>query len=156
MRDTTGKIVVNRYNGTAWDGFINIGGLATETPICSDFGTSNQVVCFARGTDLALWGARFTGGAWAPAQWTAWASLGGVIYSRASCGVIGTSQMICGVYSVTDSGFYVNQYNGTNWLGFVGHGQTSIGNPSCTTLGGGKALCTVVGVDNKVSSTEGP
>jgi hypothetical protein len=35
-------------------------------------------------------------------------------------------------------------------------GQTTVGNPSCTTLGGGKVLCAVVGVNNKVSSIVGP
>jgi len=82
--------------------------------------------------------------------------MGGVVYSQGSCGVIGTSQIVCGVIAVADSGFYVDQFNGSNWGGFVGLGQTSIGNPGCTTLGGGKALCTVVGINNKVQSTVGP
>ena len=157
MRDTTGKIIVNRYNGTAWDGFINIGGLASDGPTCSNFGIGSHVVCFARGTDMSYFGSQFLGGSWAPAQWTAWSTLaGGLVYSKGGCAVIGTGQMICGVIAVTDSGFYITQFNGSNWSSYLGLGQTSIGNPGCTTLGGGKALCTVVGVNNKVQSTVGP
>lgn len=50
----------------------------------------------------------------------------------------------------------VNQSNGSSWSGFTRLGQTTVGNPSCTTLGGGKVLCAVVGVNNKVSSIVGP
>ena len=64
--------------------------------------------------------------------------------------------MICGVIAVTDSGFYITQFNGSNWSSYLGLGQTSIGDPGCTTLGGGKALCAIVGVNNKVQSTVGP
>jgi hypothetical protein len=156
MRDTTGKILVNRYNGSSWDGFLNISGLASEGPICTNLGLTGQVACFARGTDLALWGARFNGGAWSTAHWSAWGSLGGSAYSKASCGVIAANQIVCGVIALGDSGFYVDQFNGSNWGGFVGLGQTSIGNPSCTLLDLPKVICTVVGVNNKVQSTVGP
>jgi hypothetical protein len=156
MRDTTGKIIVNRYNGSAWDGFLNIGGTSSNDPICSEFGLSAQAVCFARGTDLGLWGSRFTGGAWGVAQWTAWGSMGGTVYSKASCGLIAAGQIVCGVIGLADSGFYVDQFNGSSWGGFVGLGQTSIGNPSCTILALPKVICTVVGVNNKVQSTVGP
>jgi hypothetical protein len=57
---------------------------------------------------------------------------------------------------VTDSALWVDEYNGTSWLGFGRLGQTTVGNPSCTTLGGGKVLCAVVRVNNKVSSIVGP
>lgn len=157
MRDTTGKIIVNRYNATAWDGFLNISGVASDAPVCSNFGIGSHVVCFARGTDMSYFGTQFVGGAWATAQWTPWATLaGGLVYSKGGCAVIGSGQMICGVIAVTDSGFYITQFNGSSWSGYLGLGQTSVGNPGCAGLGGGKALCTVVGVNNKVQSTVGP
>src|SRR3977135_1413478 len=84
------------------------------------------------------------------AQWTAWVSMGGTVYSKASCGLIAAGQIVCGVIGLTDSGFYVDQFNGSNWGGFVGLGQTSIGNPSCTILALTKVICRVVGVHNKV------
>jgi hypothetical protein len=113
MRDTAGRVIVNRYNGSAWDGFINIAGLASDEPVCGNFGVSGEAVCFARGTDLALWGARFTGGTWIVAHWTAWGTLGGVINSRGGCAVTISGQLVCGAIAITDSALYVNHYNGT-------------------------------------------
>jgi hypothetical protein len=156
MRDDTAKVIVNRYNGSAWDGFINTGGVSTGEPTCANFGVSGEAVCFARGTDLGLWGARFTGGAWSPAQWTAWGSLGGVVASKGGCSVLASGQLICGVIAITDSALYVDQYNGSNWGGFAKLGQTAVGNPNCTNLSSGRVLCTVVGVNNKASSIVGP
>ena len=70
--------------------------------------------------------------------------------------VVSTTLSGCGVFGLTDSALWVNEYNGSAWLSFVRVGQTTVGNPSCTTLGGGKVLCAVVGVNNKVTSTVGP
>jgi len=156
MRDDTGKIVVNRFNGTAWDGFINIGGLASGDPICGDIGISGEAVCFGRGTDLALWSIRFNGGAWSATQWTPWFSLGGVVYSKGGCSVLASGQLICGATSVTDSALYFDEFNGTNWLGFAKLGQTVFGTPNCTNLSSGRVMCTVVSVSNKAFSIVGP
>jgi len=156
MRDKTGKIIVNRYNGTGWDGFINIGGLASGEPVCGEFGVSGEAVCFARGTDVGLWGTRFAGGAWSPAQWTGWGSLGGPVASKGACSLLSTGQLICGAIFLTDSALYVNDYNGSSWLGFVKVGQTAIGTPSCVNLNIGSVLCAVVGVNSKTFSTVGP
>jgi hypothetical protein len=60
------------------------------------------------------------------------------------------------VFGVMDSALWVDRYNGSSWSGFTRLGQTTVGNPSCTTLGGGKVLCAVVGVNNRVSSIVGP
>ena len=156
MRNTTGNIVVNRYNGTSWDGFINITGTASGDPTCGNFGISGEAVCFARGTDVALWGTRFTGGSWSPTQWTVWGSLGGVVASKGGCSVLTSGQLICGAISITDSALYVNDYNGATWGGFVKLGQTVVGDPNCINLSSGRVLCTVVNVNNKVFSTVGP
>jgi len=50
----------------------------------------------------------------------------------------------------------VDDFNGSNWGGFAKLGQTVVGNPNCTNLSSGSVLCTVVGVNNKVSSIVGP
>ena len=54
MLNTASAIIVNRYNGTAWEGFLNIGGHNTGSPVCTDIGVSGQVSCFGRGEDTAL------------------------------------------------------------------------------------------------------
>ena len=113
-------------------------------------------MCFARGTDTALYGNRFAGGAWAPASWTGWGSLGGLVGDKGSCASNASGQLVCGVFGVVDSALWVDVYNGSSWLGFARLGQTDVGNPTCTALGGGKVLCTVVGVNNKVSAIVGP
>jgi hypothetical protein len=75
---------------------------------------------------------------------------------KGSCAVVASNQIVCGVFGVTDSALWVDEFNGTSWSSFTRLGQTTVGNPSCTTLGGGKVLCAVVGVNSKVSSIVGP
>jgi hypothetical protein len=157
MQDTASAEIANRYNGTAWDGFINTGGQATGEPTCTDFGVAGQVVCFARGVDTHPFGNLFTGGTWAAGTWSGWGFAGGgLVGAKAGCASVAASQLVCGVFGVIDSALWVNQFNGVSWSGFTRLGQTTVGNPSCTTLGGGKVLCAVVNVNNKVSSTVGP
>ena len=59
-------------------------------------------------------------------------------------------------YLGLDGQLYVDEYNGSAWLGFAKLGQTVIGTPNCANLTTGVVLCTVVGVNNKVSSIVGP
>jgi hypothetical protein len=155
MLDTSSMAIVNRYNGTGWDGFVNIGGRGTGDPTCTDFGVSGEAVCFARGTDSSLWGNRFAGGTWAAASWTGWGSLGGLVGAKGSCTTLAASQLVCGAFGLTDSALWVNEFNG-GWGGFTRLGQTTVGSPSCSSLGSGKVLCAVVSVNNKVSSVVGP
>jgi len=156
MNDTSSNVVVNRYNGTGWDGFLNLGGRATGEPTCTNIEESGQVVCFARGTDSSLNGNRFNGQIWVTGNWLGWGFEGGLIGPKGSCAVITTNQLVCGVFGVIDSALWVNEFTGTQWTGFQRLGQTTVGSPSCTTLGGGKVLCTAVGVNSKVSSIVGP
>jgi hypothetical protein len=156
MQDTSSSELVNRYDGTKWDGFISTGGRGTGEPSCVNFGVSGEVVCISRGTDTSLWANRFTGGTWAASSWTGWGSLGGLVGARGSCANLAASELVCGVFAVTDSALWVNEFNGTSWVGFARLGQTTVGNPGCTSLGNGRVLCTVVGVNNKVSSIVGP
>ena len=76
--------------------------------------------------------------------------------TKGSCAVITTNQIACGVFGVTDSGLWVDVFNGTAWSGFTPLGQTTVGNPSCAPLGGSKVLCAIVGVNSKASSIVGP
>ncbi len=156
MLDTASNVIVNRYNGTGWDGFLNTGGRGAGELTCTNLEVSGQLACFTRGTDSSLYGNRFNGQAWLAGNWLGWGFLGGLIGTRGSCAVVTTNQIVCGGFGVTDSALWVNEFNGTAWSGFTRLGQTTVGNPSCTTLGGGKVLCAVVGVNNKVSSIVGP
>ena len=156
MNNTSSNVIVNRYNGVSWDGFLNLGGRATGEPTCSNLEVSGQLGCFARGTDSSLNVNRFNGGAWAAGSWGGWFTLGGLIGTRGSCAVINTNQITCGVFGVTDSALWVDEFNGSAWSGFTRLGQTTVGKPGCTTLGAGRVLCTVVGVNNKAWSIVGP
>ena len=156
MQDTSSHELANRYNGAVWNGFIDTGGRGTGEPTCSDFGVSGEVVCIARGTDTGLWVNRFAGGTWAVSSWTGWGSLSGLVGAKGSCASQAASQLVCGVFGVTNSGLWVDVFNGASWSGFISLGQTTVGNPACTALGNGKVLCAVVSVHNKVSSTVGP
>jgi hypothetical protein len=157
MYDTSSNVIVNRYNGTSWDGFLNLGGRATGEPVCTNLEVRGQIACFARGTDSSLYGNRFSGGAWLRGSWgTVWGFLGGLMGAKGSCAVINTNRIACAAFGVTDSALWVDEFNGSAWGGFTRLGQTTVGNAGCTTLGGGQILCTVVAVNNKTWSIVGP
>lgn len=82
--------------------------------------------------------------------------MGGVVESKASCGLLGPGKIVCGVQGTNDGALWVNQFNGTTWLGWVRVGGTILGTPACTALASGKALCAVIGVNNQASSATGP
>jgi hypothetical protein len=156
MLNTASATIVNRYNGTAWEGFLNIGGHNTGAAVCTDIGVSGQVSCFGRGEDTGLWGLGFHGGSWTLSQWGPWGSLGGLVGPKTSCGVITTNQVVCGVFAINDAALWVDEWNGSTWLGWTRLGLTTVGNPNCVGLGNGKVLCAAVNVNNKVSSIVGP
>jgi hypothetical protein len=95
--NTTNKIqpvLVNRFNGTSWQGFLNVSGLATTEPTCTGTGISGQMICFARGTDSALWRNQFNGGSWSSSYWSGWASQGGFV-GKSSCAMVSAGQLAC-------------------------------------------------------------
>jgi hypothetical protein len=63
-----------------WDGSLHpwesLGGAITSDPDCTSLPTAQEIFCFARGTDKALWYTEFYGG-----TWTKWKSAGGVLAS---------------------------------------------------------------------------
>ena len=97
----TQPVMVNRFNGTSWQGFLNTGGLPTTEPTCTATGISGHVVCFARGTDTALWLTQFSGGSWNISHWTAWGSLGGLV-GKSSCSEVTAGQLACATIGVDD------------------------------------------------------
>jgi hypothetical protein len=150
-------LVAFRYNGTVWSAALNIAGEASSAPNCAKLGLPGQVVCFALGRDSAVWGRRFNGGTWSIANWSPWASIGGVAFTEPSCTSTGANQMVCGVVATTDSALYANQWNGSAWLGWVKTGASAaLRAPSCVGLTTGKALCAFTTVPNKAASTVGP
>jgi len=156
--NTTSKtqpVLANRFNGTSWQGFLNLGGVPTTDPTCTPTGISGQVMCFARGSDSALWRAEFTGGTWSLAHWLPWASLGGLV-GKSDCSTVTAANVVCATVSVQDGALWTDQFNGTSWLGWTRLGGTGLGAPSCSPLISGKVLCAMLGVNNKGTSVTGP
>src|SRR5262249_14554913 len=94
---TSWNVVAARFNGTAWTKFINLGGgSATDKYTCTTLGgTFGNLSCYARGTNLQLFGNNFKGGTWATTSWSGWASLGGTIAPGSSCSQVTTGQLAC-------------------------------------------------------------
>src|SRR5258708_13741088 len=113
MLDNSRNLIVNRYNGASWDGFLNIGGEGTGGPICTNLLVSQQLACFARGTDTSFHGNRFNGQAWLAGNWLGWGELGGLIGNKGSCAVIASNQIVCGVFAGTDSALWGNEFTRT-------------------------------------------
>ena len=78
------------------------------------------------------------------------------MFSNASCASPSTSNVVCAVNAVSDSSLWVNQFNGTTWIGWAKRGGTDTGAPSCPPIGSGKMICVVVGINNRASSAKAP
>lgn len=148
--------IVLRHNGTSWSAQLNLGGQASDDPTCSEFGAAGKVICTARGTNNALFANLFSGGVFNQLNWSGWASIGGLIASKASCGALSPNNVVCAVQGTVDGALYTNRYNGTAWGGWFRNGGAIYGPPSCTSLTAGVALCAAIGVNHRAVSTTGP
>jgi hypothetical protein len=156
---TTGSTtLVNRFTAGAWEGFLNIGGIAGGEPDCSFWKATGEVVCFAKGSNGGIYVNTFDGVSWTGFDWNGYGYLGISANDNASCTTQATGQLVCGVIGIGTDGnvFYADVYNGTDWLGFTEIGGLGVGSPACTALGTGQVVCTVMGVDNKLTSVVGP
>jgi len=149
--------LVTRFNGSSWNAFLNILGIATSDPDCIDDEKGGEVSCFARGTTTSLYGNTFDGRSWSTTSWVGWEDLGGYV-SKPSCAPVSSFNLVCAVIGIADptNALYVDQFNGAVWSPLERLGSTGIGTPSCTTLGNGKVLCSIVGVNNEALSVTGP
>ena len=77
------------WDGSAWGGWENLGGIILEQPECVSWGT-DRLDCFARGADQALWHRWWDGTAWG-----GWETLGGVILEEPSCLTWGPDRIDC-------------------------------------------------------------
>src|ERR1043166_1981474 len=83
---TNGAMYQRYWNGSAWGGWTNLGGIITSPPSCVSWGP-NRIDCFARGGDNAMYHRYWNGSAWG-----GWDNLGGVITSQPSCVSWGRSE----------------------------------------------------------------
>jgi len=69
---------------------------------------------------------------------------------------VSAGQLACATVGITDGALWVDQFNGTGWLGWTRLGGTGIGATACSSLTSGKVLCMMLGVNNKGTSVTGP
>lgn len=157
---TNDTIVVNRFDGAKWEGFLTLqGSISGTSPYCTPLGTKGQVVCFDRANNLGIYANMFKSGSWATTNWTGWRGItGGNIGPRVSCAMTTAGALACGVRYVPDSMMYAATFDGTTWSAFAKVGTKPIWDgPSCATLSSGKAICAVVGMaNNQAGSVTGP
>ena len=159
VTSTNDTIVVNRFDGSKWEGFLTLqGGISGSSPSCTPLGVKGQVVCFDRANNLLIYANMFKSGIWATTNWTGWRGItSGNIGPRVSCAMPVAGSLACGVQYVPDSFMYAATFDGANWSSFTKLGTKPISaGPACATLSGGKVICTVVGLNNQSSSTTGP
>lgn len=142
------QVSVREFSGSAWSAALVLGGRATNPPICTDGGVGGKAACFATGTDSALWGNAFAGGAFTLANWGGWGSIGGLVsgYGCSEDGLhAGVLQYACGIVGLTDNGFWTNEYISGSWGSWVAHGGSFVGNPACfalnTSVSPGRVMC---------------
>ena len=156
---TNDTIVVNRFDGAKWEGFLTLqGGISGTSPYCTSLQVKGEVVCFDRANNLAFYWNMFKGGQWANSNWTGWRGLtGGNFGPRASCGITTAGTIACAFRYVPDSMMYAATFDGTTWSTFTKVGPKPIWDgPSCSALSAGKTICAVVGINNQVGSVTGP
>jgi hypothetical protein len=155
------SFLVNRYDGSKWEGFLNLdnGSPSTPTPACASLGLRGQVACFERSSDT-FYANRFQSGLWSTDNWSGWRGItGGHDGPRISCALLSAASgsLACGVRSLRDAFMYAGTFDGTNWSGFTKVGNKPIWTgPGCAVLSAGKAICVVVGINNQAGSVTGP
>ncbi len=165
---TKGSAVATRVfaQGTGkWGGENDLGGTATNPPVCTADGLDIYVGCFATGTDSALFGNLYGPG---PDNtipvWGGWGSFAGLVHGY-SCvddgATAATVAFACGVTGLIDSGFWTNEYNGSSWSGWVQQGTaTFIGAPSCIVFNAAvtpvQVMCVATQQNGMAVSITGP
>lgn len=156
---TNDTIVVNRFDGAKWEGFLTLqGGISGSSPYCTALGTKGEVVCFDRANNLAIYANMFKSGSWANTNWTGWRGItGGNFGPHVGCAITISGSIACGVRYVPDSSMYGATFDGTTWSTFTKVGTKPIWDgPSCATLSSGKVICAIVGINNQAASVTGP
>jgi hypothetical protein len=157
----------SHHGGVVWSAIASLGGDGTNPPSCTDAGAVGQVGCFSTGTNSALYGDEFAGGAFAAPRWGGWGGFEGLVqsYSCADYGLHGgTTSYACGVVGLINSGFWTNTlaHIGVPWSGWVLQGKSTsfIGNPSCFALRRnvtpGRVMCVVPQANGTTVSIIGP
>ena len=142
VRGTDSALYADRFDGTTWQGFQRLGGLITSDPSCTR-NRSGRIFCAAGGgTDRALLVNTLSE---TTQTWSGFQSLGGTIASNPRCAEDAAGLVVCAVRG-TDSMLYVNQFDGTRWLGFQNVGGASfplLFDPACVSDGINPARCIV-------------
>jgi hypothetical protein len=161
---TANATVAELFNGTAWNGQVNIGGNASNPPVCTGEGNGggSGVDCFTTGTNNELFVNAYDGIGLSLGDWSGYAPLGGEV-GRFSCArFIQTGNVLniaCGVTALLDTGFDTDDYN-AGWGGYTRQGSgTYIGNPSCFAINlgtPGRVMCVVTQPNGQAASIIGP
>jgi len=156
---TNNTIVVNRFDGSKWAGFLTLqGSISGSNPSCTSMGVKGQVVCFDRANNTAIYANMFKSGIWQNSNWTGWRAITGAsVGPRVSCGIPAAGSLACGVLFLGDSFMYTATFDGTNWTAFAKVGTKPIAaGPACTTQSTGKVICAAVGLNYQAGSITGP
>lgn len=157
---TTGyATLVNRYSAGRWHGFLNLGGIGGGSALdCVFWQAPGEVACFGKGYMSPIFVTTFNGLSWDIGDWSSFVDLGGSTNDNAGCTSQAAGQLVCGGIGIGpgDGAFFADVYNGSAWSGWALVGGSGIGTPACAPLGTGRAVCLVMGVNNKLTSVVGP
>ena len=121
----------------------NLGGQVLESPSCIVWGQDN-IECFARGTDSAVW--RVRGSA---SGWSGWTSLGGRLTSKPSCVSWTQGRIDCFARGTDGAMYQVWRATQTSpWSNWLRHGGFLRGAPSCISHAQNRIDCVVRGRDS--------
>lgn len=163
---TDGSAIATRVFFVAqqkWSSETDLGGMATNPPVCSSGAVDGTTGCFGTGTDSGLYFNLLSPGVAHVPEWSGWEGLGGLVhgYSCADYSASATAvRYACGVTGLTNSGFWTDESAGGTWTGWAQHGTGAyIGAPSCTTIGPAatrQVMCVVTQQNGEAASIVGP
>jgi len=146
-----GTLIVNRFDGTAWTGFQDLGGTFVRKPSCMRMGIL-MAACAVIDTASRVQVNTYNG-----SSWNGFQSLGGTTtVSQPSC----TGRPTLGVAAEThcaviasDGALWTGRFIGTEWQGLQKLGGNYAYNPTCTddwVLFGNGVFCAAVTVGGKL------
>jgi hypothetical protein len=101
------------FNGSAWEAWVNLGGVITSAPSAVSF-DQNHVRVFARGVDGQIWYLPYDSGGWG--KWRPLPKMGGVWADSAPTAVGQPGASAISVYvRGSDGALWTIQYDGSGW-----------------------------------------
>ena len=131
------------WDGSAWTGWVSLGGTLTSAPAAVSWGPG-RIDVFARGPDDALWHIAWTG-----ATWSGWQSQGGLLDSTPAVASWGLDRLDVFARG-SDLALWHRAWDGSVWSGWEPLGGHLVAAPAAVSWGSGRIDVLATGADRSL------